>query len=106
MSDLEVGETTDATERRRLFTTFAFLVSKQGATAVLGLAYWALATHLFRARDVGLAAAASATTANDFVPIQFYQIWDGDRVFGGLITLTRHVGALPRPWKEPGGHRA
>src|SRR6266566_4893003 len=46
---------------RRLFTTFCYLVAKQGATAVLGLAYWAVATHLFSARDVGLAAAASST---------------------------------------------
>ena len=48
-------------ELRRLFTTFGYLVAKQGATAVLGLAYWAVATHLFPARDVGLAAAASST---------------------------------------------
>ncbi len=46
---------------RRLFSTFSYLVAKQGATAVLGLAYWAVATHLFSARDVGLAAAASST---------------------------------------------
>src|SRR5260370_38405635 len=46
---------------RRLFTTFGYLVAKQGATAVLGLAYWAVTTHLFSARDVGLAAAASST---------------------------------------------
>ena len=49
-------------ELRRLFTTFGYLVAKQGATAVLGLAYWAVATHLFAARDVGLAAAASSTS--------------------------------------------
>jgi O-antigen/teichoic acid export membrane protein len=48
-------------ELRRLFTTFGYLVAKQGATAVIGLAYWAVATHLFSARDVGLAAAASST---------------------------------------------
>jgi len=48
-------------ELRRLFTTFGYLVAKQGATAVLGLVYWAVATHLFSARDVGLAAAASST---------------------------------------------
>src|SRR5262249_21477195 len=48
-------------ELRRLLTTFGYLVAKQGATAVLGLAYWAVATHLFLARDVGLAAAASST---------------------------------------------
>jgi len=46
---------------RRLFTTFSYLVAKQGATAVLGFAYWVVATHLFSARDVGLAAAASST---------------------------------------------
>ena len=45
----------------RLFTTFGYLVAKQGATAILGLAYLAIATHLFSARDVGLAAAASST---------------------------------------------
>jgi O-antigen/teichoic acid export membrane protein len=49
------------TELRRLFTTFGYLMAKQGATAVLGLAYWAVATHLFSAPDVGLAAAASST---------------------------------------------
>jgi O-antigen/teichoic acid export membrane protein len=46
---------------RRLFTTFGYLVAKQGATAVLGFAYLSVATHLFSARDVGLAAAASST---------------------------------------------
>ena len=50
-----------AAELRRLFTTFGYLVAKQGATAVLGLGYWAVATHMFSARDVGLAAAASST---------------------------------------------
>ncbi len=49
------------TERRRLFTTFGYLVSKQGVTAVIGLAYWAVATHLFDAQDVGLSAAAAST---------------------------------------------
>ena len=48
-------------ELRRLFTTFGYLMGKQGATAALGLVYWAVATHLFSARDVGLAAAASST---------------------------------------------
>jgi O-antigen/teichoic acid export membrane protein len=48
-------------ELRRLLTTFGYLVAKQGATAIVGLAYWAVATHLFSARDVGLAAAASST---------------------------------------------
>jgi O-antigen/teichoic acid export membrane protein len=50
-------------DRRRLFTTFGYMVGTQGATAVLGLGYWAAATHLFSARDVGLAAAASSTAA-------------------------------------------
>jgi len=48
-------------ELRRLFTTFGYLVAKQGATTVLGLAYWAVTTHLFSARDVGLVSAASST---------------------------------------------
>ena len=52
---------TRSSELRRLFTTFYYLVAKQGATAVLGLAYWAVATHLFSVSDVGLAAAASST---------------------------------------------
>jgi len=50
-----------AAEIRRLFTTFGFLVAKQGATAVVGLVYWAVTTHLFSAADVGLASAASST---------------------------------------------
>ena len=54
-------EPKQATEVRRLFTTFGYLVAKQGATAALGLAYWAVVTHLFPARDVGLAAAAAST---------------------------------------------
>jgi len=55
------GEQKQVTELQRLFTTFGFLVSKQGATAVIGLAYWAVATRLFSAGDVGLAAAAGST---------------------------------------------
>jgi O-antigen/teichoic acid export membrane protein len=47
-------------ERKRLFTTFSYLVAKQGATAVLGLAYWVMASRLFSARDVGLAASGSS----------------------------------------------
>jgi O-antigen/teichoic acid export membrane protein len=50
-------------ELRRLFTTFGYLAAKQGATAVLGLAYWAVTTHLFSATDVGLASAAASTAA-------------------------------------------
>ena len=57
----QVSKLPQLSELRRLFTTFGYLVAKQGATAVLGLAYWAVATHLFSARDVGLAAAASST---------------------------------------------
>ena len=57
----QVSELLQVTELQRLFTTFGYLVAKQGATAVLGLAYWAVATRLFSARDVGLAAAASST---------------------------------------------
>src|SRR5215472_2190149 len=48
-------------ELRRLFATFGYLVAKQGSTAVLGLVYWAVATHLFSTQDVGLAAAANST---------------------------------------------
>jgi O-antigen/teichoic acid export membrane protein len=55
------GETRQVGELRRLFTTFAYLVAKQGAVAVIGLAYWAVVTHLFATRDVGLAAAAAST---------------------------------------------
>ena len=51
---------TRAAELRRLLTTFGYLVARQGATAVLGLGYWAVTTHLFSAADVGLAAAASS----------------------------------------------
>ena len=55
------AETKQVGELRRLFTTFVYLVAKQGAVAVIGLAYWAVVTHLFDARDVGLAAAAAST---------------------------------------------
>jgi O-antigen/teichoic acid export membrane protein len=48
-------------EIRRLFTTFGFLVARQGATAIIGLAYWAVSTHLFDPEDVGLSAAAAST---------------------------------------------
>src|SRR5208282_5671734 len=40
------GQSQEPTEGRRLFSTFSFLVSKQGATAAIGLIYWSLATHL------------------------------------------------------------
>ena len=55
------GEPKQVTELRRLFTTFGFLVAKLGATAGIGLAYWAVATRLFPAADIGLAAAAAST---------------------------------------------
>jgi O-antigen/teichoic acid export membrane protein len=48
-------------ELRRLFTTFGYLVANQGAVAVIGLAYWAAATHLFGPTEVGLSAAAAST---------------------------------------------
>jgi O-antigen/teichoic acid export membrane protein len=61
MSLLGRGQPREAAEVRRLFTTFGYLVARQGATAVIGLIYWAVVTHLFDARDVGLAAAAAST---------------------------------------------
>ncbi len=61
MSLLGRGEPKQVTEVRRLFTTFGYLVARQGATAAIGLVYWAVVTHLFDARDVGLAAAAAST---------------------------------------------
>jgi O-antigen/teichoic acid export membrane protein len=48
-------------ELRRLFTTFGYLVANQGAVAVIGLAYWVVATHLFGPTEVGLSAAAAST---------------------------------------------
>jgi len=55
------GEPHHMAELRRLFTTFGYLVATQGATAVIGLAYWAFVTHLFAPTEVGLAAAAAST---------------------------------------------
>ena len=55
------GEPHHMAELRRLFTTFGYLVANQGAVAVIGLAYWVVATHLFGPREVGLAAAAAST---------------------------------------------
>jgi O-antigen/teichoic acid export membrane protein len=55
------GEPKQLTELRRLFTTFGYLVAKQGVTVAIGLVYWAVVTRLFTARDVGLAAAAAST---------------------------------------------
>ena len=50
------GEPHHMAELRRLFTTFGYLVANQGAVAVIGLAYWAVATHLFGPTEVGLSA--------------------------------------------------
>ena len=72
-------------ELRRLFTTFGYLVAKQGATAVLGLAYWAVATHLFSAQDVGLAAAASSAA--------FFLAAIG--ALGIPLLLLAEIGSLP-----------
>ena len=46
---------------RRLFTTFGYLVATQGAVALIGLAYWAVVTHLFGPTEVGVSAAAAST---------------------------------------------
>jgi len=62
-SDLAPGVTPPTAQRRQLFSTFGYLVATPGATAVLGLGYWAIATHTFRAREVGIAAAAVSTAA-------------------------------------------
>lgn len=48
-------------ERRRLFRTLAYLVSTQGATSLLGFAYWPIATHFFSVTAVGIAATATST---------------------------------------------
>ena len=63
VAPLAIRRPARAAELRRLFTTFGYLVAKQGATAVLGLAYWAVSTHLFSASDVGVAAAASSAAS-------------------------------------------
>ena len=57
---VQVSKLLQVPDLRRLFTTFGYLVAKQGTTAVLGLGYWVVATRLFSAEDVGLAAAASS----------------------------------------------
>lgn len=63
MSGDAIDRAGDVADRRRLFTTFGQLVARQGATAVIGLGYWSLVTHLFEARNVGVAAAATSVTA-------------------------------------------
>ena len=55
------GEPHHIGELRRLLTTFGYLVANQGAVALIGLAYWAVVTHLFGATEVGLSAAAAST---------------------------------------------
>jgi O-antigen/teichoic acid export membrane protein len=55
------GESHHLAEIRRLATTFAYLVANQGAVSLIGLAYWAVVTHLFSSSDVGLSAAAAST---------------------------------------------
>ena len=55
------GEPHHMAELRRLFTTFGYLVANQGAVALIGLAYWVVATHLFGPTEVGLSAAAAST---------------------------------------------
>ncbi len=55
------GEPHHMAELRRLFTTFGYLVANQGAVALMGLVYWAAATHLFGPTEVGLSAAAAST---------------------------------------------
>ncbi len=55
------GESHHMAELRRLLTTFGYLVANQGAVSVIGLAYWAVVTHLFGSREVGLSAAAAST---------------------------------------------
>ncbi len=113
-------------ELRRLFTTFGYLVAKQGATAVLGLAYWAVATHLFSARDVGLAAAASSAafflgaigglgipllllaeldSFDGRGPPRHLQHRDVHRVFGCPDPVVGHAGPLPVPGRQPEDHR-
>jgi len=55
------GESHHLAEIRRLVTTFGYLVANQGAVSVIGLAYWAVVTHLFSSTEVGLSAAAAST---------------------------------------------
>ena len=55
------GQSKHPVEVRRLFTTFGFLVARQGATAIIGLGFWVVTTHLFHPEAVGLSAAAAST---------------------------------------------
>ncbi len=127
MVEFLTGKTTQATERRRLFTTFAYLTAKQGVAAVLGLAYWVLATRLFSAQDVGLAAAATSTAA--FlgaigalgIPILLLAELDSIQAatrramfttgmaiacFVVLLLSIERVGIVPCHWQESSRHRA
>ena len=126
MTDVVTAEP-PAKERRRLFTTFAYLVAKQGATAVLGLGYWLIATRLFVARDVGLVAAASSVAS--FlgaigmlgIPVLLLAEMNGMEerarrvIFTTglaiacavvLVSVRRRAGAVPGPGRQPGPHRA
>ena len=55
------GDTKHPVEVKRLFTTFAYLVASQGSTAIIGLGFWVVTTHLFSPEAVGLSAAAAST---------------------------------------------
>jgi O-antigen/teichoic acid export membrane protein len=61
MGSYSGGESHHMAELRRLLGTFGYLVANQGAVSVIGLAYWAVVTHLFGPREVGLSAAAAST---------------------------------------------
>lgn len=63
MSETDATEAGKRADRRGLLTTFGHMVGRQGATAIVGLGYWVLITHLFTTRAVGIAAAATSTTA-------------------------------------------
>jgi O-antigen/teichoic acid export membrane protein len=62
-SELTTATATAAKQRRQLFSTFGYLVATPAATAFLGLGYWAITTHLFKTREVGIAAAAVSSAS-------------------------------------------
>ena len=126
MSLLGRGQPREAAEVRRLFTTFGYLVARQGATAVIGLIYWAVVTHLFEARDVGLAAAAASTglllAAFGALGVPLLLLAEIETIeaakrrvifttglaIAGAVVLdlgNRHDGTLALSWKEPEAHR-
>ena len=113
-------------EQRRLFTTFGFLVAKQGATAGLGLAYWAVATHLFLAARCGSGGRrvlggilscrsrrsrdptpppGRAGIARGCGPPRRLQHRNVHCVRGCPDPVVGHDGALPVPRPEPENHR-